>query len=181
MARLSILGLYNWDNTIFDDMVIPEGLDKEIIVNNILMDCSELEILYSNSDFMKFAIKTWSQKESPIWSKLLETTQYEYNPIWNYDGSDTETIIREGNASNHNESIQSVKGFNSDQWAQHEKVDSDDNGSSSETITTQRTKGGNQGTTTTQSMIMEEREVVQFNIYSHIIESFKNKFCLLIY
>lgn len=40
---------------------------------------------------------------------------------------------------------------------------------------------GNQGVTMTQDMIAKEREIVQFSLYSYIMTSFKNRFCLLIY
>lgn len=40
---------------------------------------------------------------------------------------------------------------------------------------------GNIGVTTSQQMIEAERELVRFNIYDVIIESFKQRFCLLIY
>lgn len=86
-AILSILGLYNFDNTIFDNFHLPQELssNKELIVNNILMDCAEFEILYPDSDFMKFAIDKWSSINLPVWQHLYETTQYEYDPIYNYD------------------------------------------------------------------------------------------------
>lgn len=40
---------------------------------------------------------------------------------------------------------------------------------------------GNTGFYTKQKMIEQEREVAMFNIIDHIISSFKNRFCLLIY
>jgi hypothetical protein len=43
------------------------------------------------------------------------------------------------------------------------------------------TEYGNIGVTMTQQMIEAERELVRFNIYDVIIESFKQRFCLLIY
>ena len=86
-ATLSILGLYNYDNTIFDNFHLPQALttNKELIIDNILMDCAEFEILYPDSDFMKFAIDKWSSLNLPVWEHLYETTQYEYDPIFNYD------------------------------------------------------------------------------------------------
>ena len=68
-ATLSILGLYNYDSTIFDNLVTPFE-DNENLIQNILMECAELEILYPDADFMKFAIGAWSQKQLPIWNKL---------------------------------------------------------------------------------------------------------------
>lgn len=49
-SSLSILGLYQWDSTLFDPMTVPDGVDKQAVVNNILLDCAELEVLYSNPD-----------------------------------------------------------------------------------------------------------------------------------
>lgn len=98
-SNLSILGLYFVKKTIFDDIVIPEGLDKDILVDNILMECGELESLYPDADFMKIAIKQWSSKECPVWQHLKETTEYEYNPIWNKDGTISETRTITGNDS----------------------------------------------------------------------------------
>lgn len=40
---------------------------------------------------------------------------------------------------------------------------------------------GNIGVTSTQSLIAEERETVQFNTIQFIVESFKNEFCTLVY
>ena len=55
------------------------------------------------------------------------------------------------------------------------KHDTSDTGS----ITT--TRQGNIGVTSTQSLIKEQRDVVQFNIMDYIINDFKNRFCLLVY
>ena len=49
----------------------------------------------------------------------------------------------------------------------------------SETVNVRRF--GNQGVTMTQDMIQKEREVAQFSLYEYIANSFKNRFCLLVY
>lgn len=46
-------------------------------------------------------------------------------------------------------------------------------------LTTRRT--GNIGVTTTQKMLQEEREIAEFSIINYITQSFKKRFCLLIY
>ena len=94
-ATLSPLGLYNWDNTLFDLMQIPEALDKDTLVNNLLAETAELEVLYPNPVVFKNLIAVWSAKQIDIWNRLYATTQYEYNPIENYNryetGSDSGT------------------------------------------------------------------------------------------
>ena len=84
-ATLSILGLYRYDPTLFDNFQIPEALDKELLVDNLLAECAELEVLYPDFDFLKFIIGKWSAKCLPVWNKLYKTTVLEYDPIENYN------------------------------------------------------------------------------------------------
>ncbi|MBO5919368.1 MAG: hypothetical protein J6Q34_02620 [Bacteroidales bacterium] len=95
VVNLSPLGLYNWDDTIFDLMQIPSALDKETLVQNLLAETAELEVLYPNPVVFKNLVGVWSAKQIDIWNRLYATTQYEYNPIENYNryetGSDSGT------------------------------------------------------------------------------------------
>lgn len=94
-ATLDLLGMYQYDNTLLDLMQIPEDIDRSTLIDNLLMESAEQEILYSNLGFLKQAIGSWSAKQLPIWNHLLETTKYDYNPIWNKDGTVTETETRD--------------------------------------------------------------------------------------
>ena len=84
-VNLSPLGLFNWDSTIFDLMQIPEALNREVLINNILAQTAELEVLYPNPVVFKNLLGVWSQKNLDVWNRLYATTQYEYNPIENYN------------------------------------------------------------------------------------------------
>ena len=94
-VNLSPLGLYNWDQTIFDLMQIPQALDRNTLVQNLLAETAELEVLYPNPVVFKNLVAVWSAKQIDIWNRLYATTQYEYNPIENYNryetGSDSGT------------------------------------------------------------------------------------------
>lgn len=204
-TNLSILGMYDYTPDIFDELQLPEQIDKDDVIDNILLECSELEALYPNPVFMKKAIGRWSAKELPIWKKLYESTQFEYNPIWNKDGSITETETQNlheagdnsaetsSSSSTEQEQTQKVAAYNSDDFENREQnnndVSIDDSVESSGnytkdntgTVTRTRIETGNIGITTTQQMIKEEREVVQFNVIDYIINSFKNRFCILVY
>ena len=94
-VNLSPLGLYNWDQSIFDLMQIPSALDKPTLVDNLLAETAELEVLYPNPVVFKNLVGVWSAKQLDIWNRLYATTQYEYNPIENYNryetGSDSGT------------------------------------------------------------------------------------------
>lgn len=83
-----LIGLYQFDNTLFDNLHLPAALQdqKDMLIDNLLMETAERELIYPDAGFMKSAIDRWSLKQCPIWEKLYETTQYDYNPIWNVDG-----------------------------------------------------------------------------------------------
>ena len=89
MTTLSPLGLYRWDETIFDLMQIPSALDKPTLIDNLLSETAELEVLYPNPVVFKNLVGVWSAKQIDIWNRLYATTQYEYNPIENYNRYET--------------------------------------------------------------------------------------------
>ena len=170
---LSIMGLYEYDNNLFQGLQLPEGLDKEAVINEILLQCAELEVMYPSIDVMKLAITTWSIANQYTWQKLYDTMVVEYNPIWNVDA--TVEIDRETSGSGN--ATDAVKGFNSNTWAESDKTDT--SSSAEEDVTERRT--GNLGVTTTQQMLEQERKIADFNMISFIAQSFKQRFCLLIY
>lgn len=170
---LSIRGLYHLDSTVLDDLAVPEGVNHQTVVENLLMECAELEVLFPDAEFMKEAVRRWSAMCLPVWQHLYDTTQYDYNPIWNKDGTYRELETRDLAG----QTINDVKGYNSSSWSDSDKQDSTDTG----TILRERTEQGNIGVTTTQQMIREEREIADFNIIRVIIDDFKERFCLLVY
>ena len=185
MAWLSILGMYNYDESIFDGFRTPENVERETTIQTILLECAELEIIYPEFETMKTAIKLWTDKEFTVWEELQKTREYEYNPIWNKDGVITETEVRlneyEGNSNGEN--TRSVAGFNSESLvnAEKNKGSADSQGQEEENIERQRIEQGNIGVTTTQRMIQEQREVVAFNTIDYILQSFKKRFCIMVY
>lgn len=89
---LTIWGLWKYDPTIFDNLHLPEGVDKDTAVNTILIKSAELEILYPDSSFLKEAIGYWSLVECEKWTRILRTLSAEYNPVENYDRTDRTTV-----------------------------------------------------------------------------------------
>lgn len=196
-ATLSVLGLYNVRPDIFDKFSVPEGVDMDILEPELLSECAELESLYTDPDILKDLIGAWSKRRMYAWTKLLATTQLEYNPIWNKDGTYEETRsldrsdkqTRDLHSYGNNESTHSVYGYNSGSAEPADKDVSkgdtsdvgtlDGKGREDEKIT--RKEYGNIGVTTTQHMIQEERDIADFDIYSYIIHDFKYRFCVLVY
>lgn len=104
-ARLSILGLYNYgqinNDDLFENLNLPNGIDKDDIVNNILEQCAEFETLYPDYDYMKFSIGLWSKRWYRTFDKWIKALAIEYEPLWNFDrteeytDTESETIDRD--------------------------------------------------------------------------------------
>ncbi|MBQ1571170.1 MAG: hypothetical protein IIZ78_08615 [Clostridiales bacterium] len=113
---ISILTLYQIDQTLFDNMELPArpftdrgyedlfltgwDLNKDTLVENLLMELAELNVLYTDPVFMKYAITTWSKKNKAVWQALYETLFFKYNPIWNKDGTLKHTAEETRNLAN---------------------------------------------------------------------------------
>lgn len=285
--------MYRWNKGLFDELVLPPALNRDRLIQQILIKTASNEILYPDYDVFKAAIGIWSANNTPIWQKLLDTTEYEYNPIHNYDRTEERTWTEErketegitakdthaldqtdntvdagtqlvtGHATNELEGKETgsltgshtshttgttddvtnstteeqVSAYNSSGYQPSTKstsntdynssVEGDVKNSDTESTTkntnntthedstqdtdhrttvdltrdvdetTDRTSDrttdegtshtesvrayGNIGVTTTQQMIQQEREIVQFNIYDFIVDDFRREFCILVY
>ena len=84
-ATVSLLGLKRLNEGILGELVVPEGVDIELVKDNLLAETAELEVIYPDAVFMQAMIGRWSAKELPVWDRLYKTTLLQYNPIENYD------------------------------------------------------------------------------------------------
>ena len=182
---ISILGMYEYDNAIFNELSVPEGLNRDDVINNILIECAELEVVYPESETLKKAIGIWARSCQYTWERLFNSINIDYNPIWNVDANitDQENITGDRTIGRNGENIKSVKGFNETSWADAEKntiTENVNDNSGTDRIYTQR-RTGNIGVTTSQQMLREEREIATFNLINYITQEFKKRFCLLVY
>lgn len=196
MALMTVEGLYNYKDTLFNEFNVPDGMDKQIAIDTICMRSREMEVLYPNLEFFAMRIGMWSRKHQYNWKKLYDTTLLEYNPIENYDRMEewNDTDTESGSSTVTNEIIntgtvtEQNTAFNAG-LADHAKEISDNdttnNGSGTNKRDAKHTRSGrahgNIGVTTSQQMIQSEREVAIFNIYDIIAESFVENFCLMVY
>ena len=179
-AMITPLTMYNLDNTLFDGVTLPIynfprsseypdlflngwNMDKETFINNLLLETAELDTIYTDPEYFKFAITQWSHKEFPIWQKLYETIFYKYNPIWNKDGTIKETANEIRNLIN-NESRNksaSITGENSET----ENINDSDNTNNVrvEMGNENRTNSANKSTTDNKSNTGTESEVNHSN------------------
>lgn len=191
MSRLSILGLYKWDEHLFDNMPLPEGIVSGRLKDTILLKCAELELCYPDYDLMKEAITLWCLKNINNWNILNKALNKDYDPIGRseeYQGSDTEQARQQGTGNSNGTNEHSVAGFNSSALAQSTKDESIlESGTTNESETRvmknyAKRLYGSLGMHTSQELMEAEiRLRTEYNIYDVIAEDFKQEFCLLIY
>ena len=95
MAKITLIGMYNYDQTLFDLLTLPTGIDKSTLVDNILIRSGEFEVLYPDMDFLKFSIGAWSRKWRPTFDRWQKALEIEYNPLENYDRTEEWTDNRD--------------------------------------------------------------------------------------
>ena len=88
-AKFTLWGCEKYFNTlnqsVFDNLRVPEGLTKETLTDNILLRGGEFEVQYGNPDFVRLAIGAWSNKWMPTMERWVRALAIEYNPLENYD------------------------------------------------------------------------------------------------
>ena len=185
--NMSIIGMYSYDPEILADITDVSAtvadsdgaehtatIGREKIIDNILSDCAELEILYTQPDYLKFAIGNWWARKSPIYSALLETTLYKYDAIANYDRREEWT---DNNKVLDSTAEHYAAGYNSNVPT----LASRDTGSGESTASHTGRVSGNIGVMSTQELIARQRAIVDFDVIGKITEDFKAAFCLAIY
>ncbi len=106
-ATLSIMGLYNYDNSVLDGLiqnlptaakipvddvhVVGRDLNVDALVTELLAQTGELEFIYPNPDAAGKIITAWALLNAERWQRLYNTMWFSYNPIWNKDGTTTRT------------------------------------------------------------------------------------------
>lgn len=185
-GTLSILGLYNWDDTIFENLVLPEGVDASQAVDAILFDNAELEIMYPDPDWMKSLIGMWSKRELPVWERIYKAITKEYDPLENYNRTEDWNQTDNGSSTSlgNSQNTHSVTGFNDITWQGQNKDEGSSSGSGNSNLSSVHHSNvrGNIGVTTSQQMLNQELDVAhRTDIYLYISESFKNRFCLMVY
>ena len=173
LAQMSILSLRALNDDLFSDMVLPQQLDADLCQDAIILECAELNVVYTDPDVMQLMIQIWSKTRLRSWERMTEALYMEYNPLYNRESNITEsrTIGRDG------KNINSVQGFNSSDFSDAMKNTYDDN----TTESFRRTDAGNIGVTTSQEMLEAELAARKEDIYHIIAQEFKQRFCVMVY
>lgn len=113
---LDIMALYNHDQTLFSAFQVPTSITwvehgpdgdvthtesipytKQNIIDNILLECAELEVVYPDADYMKLAIGTWSTKRLYTWQRIADVLYRKYDPFVNMNRHEWRTTLENRN------------------------------------------------------------------------------------
>ena len=64
-----------------------------------MAESADLEVVYPDPDTMNIVVRAWSSARLPSWERMEEALNEEYNPIHNYDRSESWTEETEGENS----------------------------------------------------------------------------------
>lgn len=216
---LDIMALYKSDPTLFDTFTIPttityteDGTEhtenipytKEVVVNNICLECAELEVLYPDADYFKIALGAWSQRRLYTWQRIADVLYRKYDPFINVRRHEQRSITETRNlekgetrnlaGTNDVTAHNNVNAYNDStaNGVQRGQVVTDQDTTDTGTINTTDT-----GTVTTiddfhlegDSAIRDAQDIIRLEVQVRlandlieiIIEDFKKRFCLGVY
>lgn len=183
----NILEEWSFDHSddFFSDVVLDSRLSKELLADRIRECCGNLICVYSERNTLKHYSDNFFKRNEKRFKDLTDTLFYEYNPLDNYDRTETTTLTHEGSstASSTSNGSTSRSAFNS---ATTHPVDASTGEASGENtenytdITTNRTRG-NIGVTSSMQLIESQRSLVMFDIIDRIVALWEVEFCLLIF
>lgn len=205
MLRFTLYGLLMYDPTLFDGIDVPNGMDPQDIVDEIIERSGDLYLYYQVPARVKHQIHHWFKIRKPEFQRMLDAFASDYNPIENYDRREdsveapnmVESVDQETRGSSSGSSdtsgMAAKSAYNGDAMTPTDsttgkanRYDSTDarNSSSKQTYgTTTRTSRihGNIGVTTNQQMIEAELQLRKKNIYEIITAEFEKQFLIQVY
>lgn len=192
-AKLTLIGGYNFfklsDSDLFEHLTVPEGIDKETLINNILLRGGEFEIIYGDYYFIKTMIETWSKKWERTFEKWVLALSIDFNPLENYDRyeewNDSANATGHDTSSNSGDVLKDVSAFNSSALVTDSRDSSSMSGEANTSTESNSTRightHGNIGVTTSTQMLEDYLRVQEWNLYEHITDVFLKEFVIPLY
>ena len=192
--RMTLYGMYQYDPTLFDGVILPEGMDKTLMVNQIIRQSGDLFPYYQVPPEVKSAITEWFTRRKDNFAKLWQGFTAEYNPIENYDRQEdstetpniTHTLSNSGQDASTNEA--DVQGYNGTDYVPNSRTKSSGTSSTNGTDTESGTRTytsrihGNIGVTTSAQMLEGELALRKsMDIYALIAAEFETDNLIQVY
>lgn len=192
-AKITLIGLNNYcvarGYSLFDQVLIPSGIDRDMLIHAILLRAGDFEVLYPNPDFMQDVINSLFKRWYKTFAKWEKALNIEYDPLSNYDRkeewTDSSKADTSTDSSSNSDDTLKVSSYDSDMM--HDKDRSigknDSNITSRSNANNKRTGRayGNIGVTTSQQMLDAELTIARFNLYNQIADIIVRDICIMVY
>ena len=83
--RITLYGFLNYDPTLFDDVVLPEDISKDDVINEIIRRSGDLFPYHQALPYLKTNITRWFNRNYTQFERMIGALMEEYSPIENYD------------------------------------------------------------------------------------------------
>lgn len=157
-----IRAILDWDPTVFDDMVLPDGVQQQEVVDDIIIKYGDTPLFCPDPAVIKYYIKVWSAHKIDLWNRYKAAISAQYNPIENYDRYESGTDTNEVQVSADNESDYQpdTKAIRTPDLHIH----------------------GNIGVTSSMQLINQELDLIpRLDLVDYIADDFHTEFCLYVY
>lgn len=198
-AKMTLYSFYRWFKIVnldlFEELEIPEGIDKQRLIDTILLRGGEFETQFDSADMVKFQLGVVSRNWSDTFKRWYEALAKQYDPLENYDRKEDWSDHSEGTSNSHagssntHGSTDTVSAFNSSALVNDsgkssiDSANTDANGSAESHSTHTGRIHGNIGVTTNDQMLrsfMSTREAWG-NLYDHIADVILREIIIPIY
>lgn len=181
-VKISLLGLYGWDGSLFEDMSLPKQVDRDDFIFNLLAETGDLTAVYPDADFMKEAIKRWSATRIHTWERIANVLYEDYDPFINIKRDELREITQERDLKGTANANNKVNGWDSNTPQEQSRTET----GSADTGTVKTTEHlhieGDSAITDAQDVMHKEIAVRrEYDLYRIIINEFKQRFCLMLY
>lgn len=203
MGRITLYGFYKYRPDLFDDVDLPEGLDKNMLIAAIMEKSGMLFTYHQQPDYLKINITYWFTRKKASFTRMYAALTSEYSPIENYDRFEewTDTpdityahngvVIDTQNSSGSVQTENTVSAFNDTGYVPESKSVqtpqtqlrsqrdyNNENTTERGTRTHQGRMHGNIGVTTNQQMIEAELQLRLYDLYEVIADLFERRFLM---
>ena len=162
MHQGGIAALLAYDNTIFDGMQLPDGIDAQEVIDAIIFKYGNTPLAHPDPAIMAYYISSWSARRLTVWERYNAAINTEYDPLNNYDRYEKGTSTAEN----------TISADNASEYQPDSKT----------VVTPDLHTYGNIGVTTSQQMLEAELNIVtRLDLINYIADDFRNEFCLDVY
>lgn len=185
---------------LFDNILLPDSIDKETLVNKIVYENWDLQPRILDFDLLQKMIENHFKVKYTSYSKIFEALESEYNPLHNFDRyevKDEDTKLKqnrnrnsnvensgtdnvEENTSAYNSNTYQPRNQTNDTFS-NKSIDSEkEENDHTNKYKTNNHLYGNIGVTTSQQMLEAEIKLrIENDIYTLISVDFRKAFMLL--